>query len=253
MSVRIVGIDLAAQAPKTGLCVLAEDGGRVRAERLTLGADDPTLLEATRGAAKIGMDAPLGWPDDFLEFLEAQRTGDAGSLCRFQGKAGMDRLSFRETDRDIHARLRKLPLSVSADKIARVAMRAAVLQTAWADELGPSPRDGSAALVEVYPAAALITWFPAGASYKHPEAGRQRRAELVASIRAAAPWLELSSQQADLAVAHDDALDALVSALVAWAAHLGSTQGPPTEHVERARREGWIHVPAVGLEELAPR
>lgn len=47
-----------------------------------------------------------------------------------------------------------------------------------------------------------------------------------------------------------DAFDALVAALVARAALLGLTDGPPAEARARAEREGWIHLPLRGSLEL---
>lgn len=46
----------------------------------------------------------------------------------------------------------------------------------------------------------------------------------------------------------DDGLDGFVCALVARAALAGNTTRPGPEHLEVARREGWIHVPTVDLE-----
>ncbi len=41
----------------------------------------------------------------------------------------------------------------------------------------------------------------------------------------------------------DDALDALLAALIARAAALGLTVPPGADDLELARREGWIHLP----------
>ncbi len=43
----------------------------------------------------------------------------------------------------------------------------------------------------------------------------------------------------------DDALDAVICALVARAVTLGQTREPPPE--SRADAEGWIHLPVCGL------
>jgi hypothetical protein len=51
----------------------------------------------------------------------------------------------------------------------------------------------------------------------------------------------------------DDGLDGFVCALVARAALAGNTTGPGPEHLEVARREGWIHVPTVDLESINDR
>lgn len=46
--------------------------------------------------------------------------------------------------------------------------------------------------------------------------------------------------------AYDDALDAVVCALLARAASLGLTAGPPDNFAARAATEGWIHLPPAG-------
>ena len=47
-------------------------------------------------------------------------------------------------------------------------------------------------------------------------------------------------------MASDDALDAVLCALIARAAALGLTVPPPDQDRERARAEGWIHLPRRG-------
>jgi hypothetical protein len=44
----------------------------------------------------------------------------------------------------------------------------------------------------------------------------------------------------------DDALDAVLCALIARAAALGLTEPPPPDGLEPARVEGWIHLPRSG-------
>ena len=48
----------------------------------------------------------------------------------------------------------------------------------------------------------------------------------------------------------DNRLDAFVCALVARAVLTGATTRPSPEQLDAARREGWIHLPTVGLAEL---
>jgi len=134
-----------------------------------------------------------------------------------------------------------VPLAVGADRIAAVAMRAAGLLAALADAGRPVDRAGSGLLVEVYPAAALRLWGLASRSYK----GRSNRPALgllVDELQTALP--NLAWQGHDRACRDsDDAFDAVVCALLARAAHLGLTAGPPVHLKERAASEGWIHLP----------
>ena len=98
-------------------------------------------------------------------------------------------------------------------------------------------------MLEVYPAAALLLWGLPREGYK---ASGEAREELLATIEAEAPWLEWAPGAWEACVASDDALDAVLCALIARAAALGLTAPPPAEELELARAEGWIHLPRKG-------
>jgi hypothetical protein len=100
-------------------------------------------------------------------------------------------------------------------------------------------RGGEGKLLEVYPAGALLRWGLPARGYKGEE-GQPARRQLVGHLIEAAPWL--AAHRAALAES-DHALDALLAALVARAAAEALTDPAPPEHAERARREGWIHLP----------
>jgi hypothetical protein len=76
-----------------------------------------------------------------------------------------------------------------------------------------SPLDGSGAVAEVYPAAALKVWGLPHRGYKRGVNAAGRNA-LVDEIQAVAPWLDLGMHEATVR-ASDDALDAVVCALAA--------------------------------------
>jgi hypothetical protein len=65
---------------------------------------------------------------------------------------------MRRTDVFVHEQLGLTPLSVSADRIAHVALRCAVLLTKLPAARGPMDRSGSGPVAEVYPAASLRGW-----------------------------------------------------------------------------------------------
>jgi hypothetical protein len=90
--------------------------------------------------------------------VAAHHTGHA-SLPRSQTGAGWrQELTMRRTDAFVHDKLRITPLSVSADKIAHVALRCAVL-LARLDAAGrPVDRSSAGPVVEVHPAASLRSW-----------------------------------------------------------------------------------------------
>ena len=66
-----LGVDLASQARKTAACLIRWDGGSAHVEYLKIGLEDPDLLDCsgarTRRPDKIGIDAPFGWPGDFVQ------------------------------------------------------------------------------------------------------------------------------------------------------------------------------------------
>ena len=271
MSTLTIGIDLASQPEKTAVCILRWSLGRPRVVALCRGrAVDGTLLHTKwlsttaygiRGdyggpITKVGIDAPFGWPEPFLEAVAAYRTG---ALWPTGLDNPLDACRLRETDRAVHCRARKWPLSVSSDKIALPAMRCATLLTDIAAHAGPDAvaRDGTGLCCEVYPDPALRRWTngrPEGLapreSYKGNTAA-SKRVRLLAALQEQLP-LEDADQLLDRVERQDDYLDALICALVARAAELGMTYGPqPGKQHELARLEGWIHLPSDSLDRLA--
>jgi hypothetical protein len=166
-------------------------------------------------------------------------------------------LTHRETDRAVRALGAGTPLSVSADKLGSVAMRCALLQRRWADEVWTrrAPRDGSGPLVETYPAAALRAWHVESKGYKNrrdkDEAQRVRGKVVAAIENAVGPWLDLQLVRARC-ITSDHVLDALICALVAIAAKAGATHVPSENQRQAALIEGWIHVPSTPLAAVAP-
>ncbi|MGH2954090.1 MAG: DUF429 domain-containing protein [Solirubrobacterales bacterium] len=247
---KTLGIDLAAQPKNTAACLI--EWRRGAAEVATLASDwtDDDLLAAADGCAKVGIDSPFGWPDEFVDALVAHHRGEAAWPGRDESSpaeqdAFRRRLRFRATDRFCHERGLR-PLSVSTDRIGVTAMRCAQL-LARLDAAGKRvSRDGSGLAVEVYPAGALSQWGLPFAGYKRG-AGRDTLKSLTRSLLAKLPDLRLTPERRAACETSDHCLDALVCALVARATALGLTLSPRTdEERERAPREGWIHLPAEG-------
>ena len=239
---RTVGVDLSAEARGTGIAIIDWQSGGGRLSEVRVGADDAVVLAALEGADRAGIDSPLGWPEPFIDFLIAHRAGHAPAPTGQSGLAWRRELSRRATDLHVAETAGVVPLAVSADKIAAVAMRAAGLLAALADAGRPVDRGGLGLVVEVYPAAALKLWGLASRSYK----GISNKAALgllVDELRTALPDLDWSGYDA-VCRQSDDALDAVVCALVARAVHLGLTAGPPDHLSIRAATEGWIHLPS---------
>lgn len=256
-----LGIDLASQPENTAVCVIRWLDDRAHIEQLARYRDaDGQLLDdqhllslmlAVGGSgrpAKIGIDAPLGWPVDFVRAVT--------DLDAWPVPADTNRLVRRATDWWVREQTGKLPLSVTTDRIAYAALRAAGLLRAYADHTGEEiDRSGrTGAICEVYPAPALTRFeirLPGPALAYKGAAGGPERERLVRSLRGLAPWLEFSDDAERLCIESDHGLDAVVCALVARAAMVGLTDGPG-EWAREAETEGWIHVPNATIERLAP-
>ena len=244
------GVDLATEPANTALATIRWTSGGASVLSLSLGVDDAGIAEAAQSVAKLGLDCPLGWPDDFLRFLQAHQ---AGRVVAPQDVAGRDwrrRLAYRATDRAVREVTGLTPLSVAADRIGLTAMRAAGLLARLANEGRSVDRGGGGIVVEVYPAASLKCWGLSHKGYKR-SVNRDQLAALVRALLNAAPWLELGSH-ADLCAQSDDAFDAVIAALTSRAAALSQTTEPgDTVQRDQARREGWIALPMGPLSSLA--
>ena len=92
---RILGIDLATEPKKTGVVRLevADDGSAV-ARRVDGRPDDDALARWARNVDVIGVDAPLGWPIDFVKAVGAHSRSEPWP-------AGSVRASLRHRTTDI--------------------------------------------------------------------------------------------------------------------------------------------------------
>lgn len=206
------GVDLASQDRSTAGCLIEwSDRPRVVEVVRPLSDDSIVRLAGDAAVAVTAIDAPLGWPAAFVRSVAAYGMGGPFP------DPGED-LWLRATDRIVWAAVGRRPLSVSSDRIAYPAVRAARLLS----RLGPgrpARRDGSDGIIEVYPAGALAAWGIDPGRYKRPDAVDVRRSLLTALVEAL-PGLELRGQEPIL-VATDHALDALVATLVAQAHAIG--------------------------------
>lgn len=235
-----VGIDLAAQARRTGLAVLHEDGERCMLAQVVVGAEDRALIDAVGGATKTGVDVPLGWPRRFVQLLAAHAALELPAP-ESTGDDWRRDLAMRATDRVVHRRTGLTPLSVATDRIAHPALRWAGIEARLRDRGLDVARDGSGALCEVYPAAALQLWGLTHRGYKGVK-NDGPRAALVDTLGARLPSLEWNGHRA-LCASEDDALDAVLAALMAREVDHGRADPPDAEHLELARQEGWIWLP----------
>ncbi|WP_236653311.1 DUF429 domain-containing protein [Streptacidiphilus melanogenes] len=251
-----VGIDLAGDTGTTGVCRVTWADEPV-VELLAARSDDD-LLAAMRSADKTGLDSPIGWPVAFTALLTAHQAADQLPPARSRylpdhgGRDGLNRFTHRLTDDVAWKRTgagKQRPLSVAADKLGVVAIRAVHLLERLADAGPAIPRDGSGPVAEVYPAFALIQWGLASKdSYKGPKpTAFAARAEILAGLTQGLR-LSLTDDVRDRCIRSDHDLDALISAVVARAAACGMTHPPATEHEHTvAAAEGWMHLPVRDL------
>lgn len=244
---RTIGVDLAAGVPGTALAELVWADGGARLTRLETGVDDAAIVASVSGdAVWLGIDCPLGWPDAFVDFVRAHHSGSALELV--DGGADWRRpLVYRRTDHVVRERIGRWPLSVSTDRLGVTALRCAGLLRRLAESGFPVDRAAEGRLFEVYPGGSLRLWGFDTTGYR---VDAERRAVLLDTLSARAPWLDLGGF-APLAVANADAFDAVVAALATRAGALGAFEPPASEVLDIARREGWVVLPEGPVEALA--
>lgn len=245
VGMRIAGVDLAAEADRTGLAILKVGereslNAQMTIDELLLGADDHAIRNAITQAGRTGIDVPLGWPQKFVEFVSDHASGKL-SAPESTDREWRRGLALRETDRYVQRAIGVWPLSVATERIAYAAMRWAGIEARLKAEDVPVVRDGSDAVYEVYPAAALKAWGLRHRGYKGKKNSEVRH-ELVDELSKTFPNLEWNGHR-DLCIADDNALDAVLAAIIALEAYLGRCEPAPADLKSSALREGWIWVP----------
>jgi hypothetical protein len=243
-----LGIDLSSQPEKSAACLI--DWHPRGADVLTIinPLTDDAVLALARNLRRsgnnqtdaIGIDAPFGWPQSFIEIVGRTPTG--ARILPPWNAALARAVFFRLTDRRVREELGIVPLSVAADKIAFPALRC----TGLLDDLGVTDRSGSNGVFEVYPAAALKAWGLPFKGYKGKDPRNLKALrELFESVLTQCAWLRfLDESQRLWCMQSDDVLDALIASLVTRAAATGRTERPAAPHeVALAQVEGWIAIP----------
>jgi predicted RNase H-like nuclease len=244
MITRLIGIDWATKDAKIGIARGELNGTEVVVNEVCLctkkekAADVVVrwLQQDPQLRTLLAIDAPLGWPKDLSSALIDHREGQEIST--------EPNLMFRrETERFVHAKLRKTPLEIGADRIARTAHSAlrllghlrrsmsAEIPLAWSQDW-----DGTAA-IEVYPAATLLAHKMTAGGYKRRRQTVEREG-IIKSLRSRLTLPESCHVMSESA----DALDAAVCILAGTDFVRGSAQVP--ENTTLAAREGWIWFPA---------
>ncbi|MDR6689722.1 hypothetical protein J2X55_000621 [Microbacterium sp. 1154] len=246
---RTVGVDLAAGAPGTALAEMVWMNGTARLTRLEIGIQDADIVASVAsGNAWLGVDCPLGWPDAFVDFVQAHHAEADPALGPVDGGAEWRRsLVYRHTDHVVRERIGRWPLSVSTDRLGVTALRGAGLLRRLAEAGFPVDRAAEGRLFEVYPGGSLRLWGFDTSGYR---VDATRRALLFDALTERVPWLDVGGF-APLAIAKADAFDAVIAALATRAGALGSFERPASGMLPIVRREGWVVLPDGPLETLA--
>lgn len=274
-------MDLSAEPKKTGIAVIEWHETCADLIDLRVGATDAEVVDAAKDVGVVGIDCPFGWPVSFRRFLrgddrmppEWPEVKNARPNSEMGEQDWRRWLAYRRTDYLIRERadIGIWPLSVASDKIALTAMRASVLLARLKSAGRRVALDGSGDVVEVYPAAALKRWRQSREGqgrqglihkgYKDSK-GRSAREGLVQALFGAdglAHWLNDRDQDlVSKCNRTDDALDAVICALIAGVRASGKWHKPGRERApgwaatdaELAATEGWIIAPEVELSEL---
>lgn len=239
-----LGVDLAAEPAGTALAAVEWSAAGATVKALSCGVTDEDIVESAMGAAKIGIDCALGWPQEFVDFLVQH---SSAMLTDVDGSMQWRRtLAYRETDRHAREITGRWPLSVATDRLGVTALRAAGLVSRLGRAGVDVDRSGSGGIVEVYPGASLRLWGFNTAGYK---TSRDARESLVTSLLQLAPWIELGEWR-DLMADSSDAFDAVIAAFAARSSALGHSTQPDAFLRTKAQIEGWIALPTQPLAAL---
>lgn len=235
----LIGLDAASDRRRFGWAVAerSASGARLLAQGL-LGKPGTPWPAPLRDAlsdpagALLSIDAPLGWPRRMGATIAAHRAGDPVEVCK-------NDLFRRATDDVVRTTLRKQPLEVGADLIARAAMEALAVLDALRREfakplpLAWSPDAARDAVIEVYPGATLTAHGVARSKYKDPATEGARGPMLDAFEPRLAGLRERIAEPSDI-------FDACLCIVCALDFLEGRCIAPDAEQRAAADTEGWI-------------
>jgi len=244
--VLIAGVDLAAEPKGTAMAIVEWTAIGAKLISLQLGVTDNLIVEASATIDKLGIDCPLGWPIEFVDFVSSHNDLDSKGHEVDGGMGWRRRLSFRETDRAVRERTGRWPLSVATDRLGLTAMRCAGLLRRLERSGVQVDRSGIGSVVEVYPGATLRLWGFDTTGYRSSKEARKR---LLSEILDQAKWLDVV-QFAPLMIKSCDAFDAVIASLSSRAVTLGLYEPPTGSQLRQARVEGWIALPTGKIQEL---
>jgi len=240
---RVIGIDCATERERIGVAVADVGGEEIILWEVLRSSRVPSIpsyiAQRAQGARRVllSLDAPLGWPLSLGTALQNHKAGEPIELVP-------DHFFSRQTDRDIRARMARLPPGVRTSPIGRTTHSALELLEAARRKMGQavplawaSDFPERAAAIEVHPTATLLAHGYQAEDYR----GRHGAEVRVRLVKELARKMDVRGELA-AAEHHGEVLDALVCVLAA-ADFLAGRAVPPTE-LPVAHKEGWIWAPA---------
>jgi uncharacterized protein DUF429 len=218
-----VGVDFASLPKRTALCVIEWTGTEAIVRSYCLNVSDSDIESYVNVADKIGMDVPFGWPQAFTNAVVSHLQRQLWPVA-----SGHE---LRRTDLHVQQATTRWPLSVSSDRIACTAFRAAAFLSRMEQIHGRIDRTGTGVFVEVYPRAARDRWGCANFG---------------AFSAATGGWLRFAGSTEETCSKSPDCFDAFVAALVARAAAMKLCDPVPEIDLDAAGAEGWIALPREG-------
>jgi len=237
----IIGIDCATKETKTGLALGTLERNHIVINDVTLGSSCKSSVDtilnwlSSKKIALLAFDAPLGWPESLGSELSSHYAGEP-----LNNKP--NNLFSRLTDRVVHKEIKKKPLDVGADRIARTAHAALTLLKNLRDETNlPIPllwhmsQIDEICGIEVYPAGTLVS---RGLSTpKKDKSGGRHRIDLINRL-----GIEVDKTKMNIIEQKPDVFDAVICVLAGVDFVQSKCISIPNEDAEIAKKEGWIWV-----------
>jgi len=237
---RITGIDCATDPSRVGLALGTAGATGVSLQEVVPCKSQNDVLTIVTNWIEHGspiilaLDAPLGWPRLLGNSLPKHRAGE-----RLDGDPGY--LFARATDLFIASKLKKAPLEVGANLIARTAHWALLFLCDLRERTGQElpllweqGRTSTSGVIEVYPAASLRSGYLSNLPRYSRRNDSQARSQLVGWLSGE---MDLQGLNEDL-ISSPHLLDAAVCVL-AGGDFIACNCWPPQNN-ELARKEGWI-------------
>ena len=248
-----LGIDLASASDKTAFALVEwtrptsnsrhpRDYKGQLVQLCLQGSDHDLLQFHPSEQCLIGLDAPLGWPASFVQYISTPLK-DLKSFARpaqVWGPEFRDQFRYRQTDYYTRSVLGRWPLSVSTDYLSLVGLRARGLLRLW----DISNITGEDFVYEVYPAVALKRWGLVHRGYKGSTENKVKiRQEMLIQLSHLFS-IHIPTHFKIQLVQSDHGFDAFICALITLYASLDLCDLPSDDSIQQlSQHEGWIYIP----------